>query len=78
VYCSLGRKEKDFAGIALFSNNLSSQVAAGCSVTTDVNETETLGRVDYCGMTAISAILYEDGILWLVIVILNGGAEKRR
>jgi hypothetical protein len=70
--------EPESSGKDPIPNNLSSQVAAGCSVTTDVNETETLGRVDYCGMTAISAILYEDGILWLVIVILNGGAEKRR
>jgi hypothetical protein len=70
--------EPESSGKDPIPSNLSSQVAAGCSVTTDVNETETLGRVDYCGMTAISAILYEDGILWLVIVILNGGAEKQR
>jgi hypothetical protein len=70
--------EPESSGKDPIPSNLSSQVAARCSVTTDVNETETLGRVDYCGMTAISAILYEDGILWLVIVILDRGAEKRR
>lgn len=60
--------EPESSGKDPVPNNLSSQVSTRCSVTTDLNEPETLDEARYCGMTTISGSLYEDGILWRVFI----------